>query len=159
VHVGGLLRQFPAFGLWVQKFRSRRLNWERPSGGVGNSDFRGIRIYDPRLVHRGRAIKTFLPHRIRPPAPLDPLPQTKLRHPDLSFIKLNATLHVTLCNSCNRCCHIRICGTKDVRKTDDGYVFEKICSGAAPITRAISKLKSQGSAPSSPETLQSKNYP
>ena len=30
-----------------------------------------------------------------------------------------------------------VCGTKDLRKTDDGYVFEKICSGAAPIKTEI----------------------
>jgi hypothetical protein len=29
------------------------------------------------------------------------------------------------------------CSTKDLRKTDDGYVFQKICGGAAPIRTEI----------------------
>jgi hypothetical protein len=29
------------------------------------------------------------------------------------------------------------CNTRDLRKTDDGYAFEKICGGAAPIKTAI----------------------
>jgi uncharacterized protein DUF3617 len=30
------------------------------------------------------------------------------------------------------------CSTKDLRKTDDGYVFQKVCGGAAPIKTEIS---------------------
>ena len=29
------------------------------------------------------------------------------------------------------------CSTKDLRKTDDGYVFQKVCGGAAPIKTEI----------------------
>ena len=29
------------------------------------------------------------------------------------------------------------CSTKDLRKTDDGYVFQKVCGGAAPIQTEI----------------------
>jgi hypothetical protein len=51
VHVGGLLSRFLALGLWIQKFRSRRLNCERQVAIQRRRKFRLSR-YGPRLVLR-----------------------------------------------------------------------------------------------------------